>query len=49
MNGTQNGYGLIDVWLIRVKLRWNAGGLLNDGDTLLDVLEKMCPMKLRFY
>jgi hypothetical protein len=30
MNETQNGYGLLDEWLIRMKLRWNAGELLND-------------------
>jgi hypothetical protein len=45
---TQNGFGLHDVWRIWKKLRQNADELLNDGDKLMDILEKMCPMKLRF-
>jgi hypothetical protein len=40
MNGTQNGYGLLDVWLTHVKLRYNAGELLHDGDKSLDVSDK---------
>jgi hypothetical protein len=49
MNETHNGYGFLNVWFVCIKLRQNAGELLNDGEMLLHVLEKMCPMKLIFY
>jgi hypothetical protein len=35
MNVTQNGYGLLVVWPIWMKLRQNDYELLDDGDKLL--------------
>jgi hypothetical protein len=44
MNKTQNGCRLLNVFLIRMKLTHNVSKVLNDGDKLLGILEKMCLM-----
>lgn len=40
-NKTQNGYGLFDVWVTGMKLRWNVGELLNEGNGSVNMVEKM--------